>query len=517
MNCYSIVKQTATHADTLAAIGAADMFRHLEPRIVELEDRFEIRFPRGLKSSDVDAVDPGFSYLLRPGKRPPNLPPERTIEIPPAGRGADGDPDRMYRILSRMKAYAGPNKIVMQFARLSRAEWSRRIWDCAGGGRRFVPSSPLVQLFNPQSAMGYALLKPNGTRRRDKTKDAWGNSFLEWLRYRGYFEGAAGWFTAGDLRLYCPIPAQIPFDELAAAAASLRAVRLGGSAVKMDCRAVLGLTRILIERGRPYRRPAESIRGIWVTHYKDMGQAHTVMATQQLALPDWFGLGSDRQEALWLRTIEEHEMVVRRLTDTHSDEFALLKQYRRTFQARREDSIREFVTFLAEYGQVLFRLRTQDQWTLSQFKLETVTPILGRDAGLRGWLHSRGFRAVSAAIRASTLGAQALRNQGRLDFREVRYGWLADIRRTGPVGREALLKQHRGVYRGVQCGDRTQTLSGNPRAENPGQRVGRVSTPDGRSTWGPGARRPARRPGGVYSLPRRSRAPEMEAERIMTA
>jgi hypothetical protein len=130
MNCYSIVKQTATHADTLAAIGAADMFRHLEPRIVELEDRFEIRFPRGLKSSDVDAVDPGFSYLLRPRKSPPNLPPERTIEIPPAGRGVDGDPDRMYRILWRMKAYSGPNKIVMQFARLSRAEWSRRILLC---------------------------------------------------------------------------------------------------------------------------------------------------------------------------------------------------------------------------------------------------------------------------------------------------------------------------------------------------------------------------------------------------
>jgi hypothetical protein len=377
MNCYSIVKQTATHADTLAAIGAADIFRHLEPRIGELEDRFEIRFPRDLKPSDVDAVDPGFSYLMRPGHHPPDLPPERTIELPPAGRRIEGDPDRMYRILSRMRAYAGPNRIVMQFARMPRAEWSRRIWDCVGGGWRFVPSSALVQLFNPQSARGYALLKPNGTDRCDKTKDAWGNSFLEWLRYRGYFEGAAGWFTAGDLRLYCPIPADILSDEFAAAAASFRALRLGGSGVKMDCRTVLGLARILIERGRPYRPPADSVRGIWVTHYKDMGQAHTVMAMEQLALPGWFALRSDRQAALWLRTIEEHDVVLRRLTDTHSEEFSLLKQYRRTFQARREDSIREFVTFLAEYGRLLFRLRAQDQWTLPQFKLETVTPVLG--------------------------------------------------------------------------------------------------------------------------------------------
>jgi hypothetical protein len=441
MNCYSIVKQTSTHADTLAAIGAADMFRHLDPRIVELEDRFEIRFPRALQSSDVDAVDPGFSYLVRPGKCPPNLPPERTIEIPPSANAGDGDPDRMYRILSRMKAYAGPNKIVMQFAQLSRPEWSSRIWNCVGGERQFVPRSALVQLFNPQSARGYALLKPNGTDRRDRTKDAWGNSFLEWLRYRGYFEGAAGWFSAGDLRLYCPIPAQIPVDNFAAAAASLRALRLGGSAVKMDCRAVLGLARILIEQGRPYRRPAESIRGIWVTRYKDMGQAHTVMGMEQLGLPDWFDLRSLRQASLWLSTLEEHDTVLRRLTDSHSEEFALLKQYRHTFQARREDSIREFITFLAEYGQVLFRLRTRDQWTLPQFKVETVTPILGRDARLQTLLRSRGFRAVSAAIRSSTLGAQALRKQGRTDARDVRYGLSAEICRAGSIGRQALLKR----------------------------------------------------------------------------
>ena len=417
------------------------MLRHLEPRIVEFEDRFEIRFLRGLKSSDVDTVDPGFSYLLRAGKRPPNLPPERTIEISPGSRGAEGDPDRMYRILSRMKAYGGPNKVVMQFARLPRSEWSSRIWDCVNGGTRFLPSSALVQLFNPQSARGYALLKPNGTNRGDKTKDAWGRSFLEWLRYRGYFEGAAGWFTARDLRLYCPIPAQIQFQHFAAAASSLRSLRLGGSAIKMDCRAVLGLTRILIEQGPPYRRPAASIRGMWVTHYKDMGQAHTVMAAEQLALPDWFDLRSERQAALWLRTIDEHDTALRRLTDTRSEEFSLLKQYRRTLQGRPEDSIREFVTFLAEYGEALFRLRTQEHWTLPQFRLETVAPILGRDAGMRGILRCRGFRAVPAAIRAATVGAQAARRQGRLDGREVRCGLLSDLRRSGSIGREALLER----------------------------------------------------------------------------
>src|SRR5262249_28213071 len=123
------------------------------------------------------------------------------------------------------------------------------------GESDFVFSSPLVQLFNPQSAKGYALLKPAGTNRSDRTKDRWAEPFLEWLRYRGYFEGAAAWFTGGDLRLFCPIPADMPFHQLSAVASALRNLNLGGTAVKIDCRAVLGLTRLLLETSNSYRRP----------------------------------------------------------------------------------------------------------------------------------------------------------------------------------------------------------------------------------------------------------------------
>ena len=77
MDRYTIFKHTDTHADVLAAIGAADVLRHIEPRIVEFEDRFEVQFRRRLRPSDLDAVDPGFAYLLRPKKTAPALPPER--------------------------------------------------------------------------------------------------------------------------------------------------------------------------------------------------------------------------------------------------------------------------------------------------------------------------------------------------------------------------------------------------------------------------------------------------------
>ena len=66
MNCYTVFKRTGTHADTLAAIGAADVLKQLEPRIVEREDRFEIQLRRRLLPSDLMAVGPGFCYLERP-------------------------------------------------------------------------------------------------------------------------------------------------------------------------------------------------------------------------------------------------------------------------------------------------------------------------------------------------------------------------------------------------------------------------------------------------------------------
>ena len=433
MDRYTVFKQTGTHADTLAAIGAADVLRQMDPRIVEFEDRFEVRLPRPMQRSDLDMVDPGFSFLQRANNPPPGLPPERIVRA-----GGAGEP-RMYSVLARMKAYGGPNRFVIQFSKLKPKTRETKVYEGFCGSHEFLFSSPLVQLFNPQSAKGYALLKPSGTRRSDKTKDRWGEPFTEWLRYRGYFEGSAGWFTSGDLRLFTPIPCDIPQHRFSSVATAFRDLNLGGTAAKMDCRAVLGLTRLLVEQAETFRRPNQWLRGLHVTHYKDMGQAHTVMSMEQLALPDWGGLQTSAQAAWWLRTIEEHDVVLRRLTDSHSDEFALLKQYRHTLQRDRGGSTAAMLTFLSDYGTLLFRRRAADCWLLPPFTYPGVAQILSHDADMAAAIGNVGIVAVTAAVRRSTLEAQAARSRGRPGGREVRYGLLSDIRRAGLTGRQALL------------------------------------------------------------------------------
>jgi hypothetical protein len=299
--------------------------------------------------------------------------------------------------------------------------------------------SPLVQLFDPQSARGYALLKPLGTHRSHKTKNRWSRPFEQWLRYRGYFEGAAGWFAQGDLRLFCPAPFDISYERLVKVTQAFRQLRLGGTGAKMDCRAVLGFSKILIESCQRKRRPREMVSGLWVTRYKDMGQVHTVIGMDHLALPNWMDLNTDQDAQRWLSMLDEHDIALRRLTDSHSEELGLLQQYRSTLQMDRQEAIAAFVEFLANYGALVFRRRSQDQWTLPQLSLKSVTEIFDSSPECRVALEADGFAAVAGAVRSATFGAQGGRRRGDSDHREIRYGLLPHIRRAGYLGKHELL------------------------------------------------------------------------------
>jgi hypothetical protein len=347
--------------------------------------------------------------------------------------------NRMYAIVNRMRAYGGPNQLLSRFAGMKCGEWERKIWDGLLGAEAFVFQSPLVQLFDPQSARGYGLLKPLGTYRSDKTKNRWGRPFEQWLRYRGYFEGAAGWFAQGDLRLFCPAPFDISYERLVKVIEAFRQLGLGGTGAKIDCRAILGFTKILIESCRRKRRPREMVSGLWVTRYKDMGQVHTVIGMDHLALPNWMDLNTDQDAQRWLSILEEHDIALRRLTDSHSEEFVLLQQYRATFQMDRREAVAAFVEFLANYGTLVFRRRSQDQWSLPQLSLKSVNEILDSSAECRVALEAAGFAAVAGAVRSATFGAQGSRRGGDSHHREIRYGLLLEIRRAGRLGKYELL------------------------------------------------------------------------------
>jgi hypothetical protein len=457
MERYTVFKSTGTHADVIAAVGAADVLRLLEPRLINCGDRFEVQVQRRALPGDLVGTDPGFLFLPRSGKRPAKLPDEWIFEavtveseIPgtsrasgsPVQRGKGIDPEkRMYTILGRLVAAGGPNKLVLEFVRMPRGAWLQRVWQGFQGGKEFVTTPRLVQLFNPHAARGYSLMKPAGTDRNDKSKNQWNEPFIEWLRYRGFFNGCAGWFLDKDIRVFCPVPGDLPYSLYREVVAAFRELRLAGSPPKIDCRAVIGLTLILIERMAMPVSPRLLIEAVFIAHYRNMGQANTLMSIGQLAVPDWFDLRTTGDIRRWRSTLLEHDTILKRLADNKSEEIALLIQYRRIFQGESEPALEAFVEFLADYGVLVFRRRAEDQrCDLPLFTKRSVEEILEHRMTYRQILYNPGFHAIAEALRAATVNALAARRDEVFNHRQVRYGVLSEIRRSIPLGKSEMLR-----------------------------------------------------------------------------
>jgi len=92
MERYAVFKSTGNHSDVMAAVGAADILRELEPQPVNCGDRFEIRLRAGALSDDLAGTNPAFLYLPKSEKLPGKLS-SRWISKPPPGGGGipDGD------------------------------------------------------------------------------------------------------------------------------------------------------------------------------------------------------------------------------------------------------------------------------------------------------------------------------------------------------------------------------------------------------------------------------------------
>ncbi|MBS1873467.1 MAG: hypothetical protein JSU00_09635 [Acidobacteria bacterium] len=422
--------------------------------------------------ADFDDIDPGFRYLYeRPKPKKDGKAGKPAGPVVPSGRVFDyameserhkryqaakasedkevqasaeedrPDPEfKLYRLIVSLQGETGPNRVVEAFVKAP-DRFRESAWACYSGAKSTFEEAPLVQLFNPQAAKGYALLKPTGTDRNDKTKEKWADPFLEWLRYRGFFRTCAGWFLGSKgehVRVYTPIPKNISFRLFEDVAQQFRQSPMSGTAPKLDCRGVILLAKILISRSEALARPATSIDGVWITHYQSMGQAKAVTAIDRLAVPNWFDLQTKEDAERWLEALDEHDTVLRRLDDSISEELALLKSYRRFLEKQGAEAGRYFIDFLGEYGSHVFRQRGQGKWLLPQFKAGSVEAILG--VSYKAILANEGFSAIAGAIRSATVSAQVAKKRGDRDYREIRYGAIPELRRKLPLGKEEFIK-----------------------------------------------------------------------------
>jgi hypothetical protein len=483
-------KQTGTHADVLSAVGLADLLASAaggaRVRLLEDGSRFRVKVGGAIDLLEDLALSPGYPYLRTKTEPIPEgvqqaevvsyLDERRRVDLYNQTRKAirekktnESDPEvtqilqlnqprpdwRLLQILNVLQGFNNTNRIYAMFAAADLVTLRPQLVEALDRLKAGKPSGinwgvSAVQLFNPNAAKGYGALKPKGTDRNDRTKEQWTDSLVEWLRYRGYFACACPYFMGSKgehIRVMCPVPADISLSGLREVATELRSVQIFGNAPRLDALTVLHLARILIERsefgdqpspdgssfGISLRdgTPARVISAIAITNYQSLGQARAVSELSRLALPDWFVIQSHEDADTWLEILAEHRRVVGSLRTDHSDEIGLLISYRRFLEQRGQSAADALLDFMGAYGAFLVPARDRDRSRrLPAFTTLHAYRVIG---GLMdeyvSILDAPGFQAVAAAIRRSTVSAQALKAMGARDYREIRYDLLHEIRR----------------------------------------------------------------------------------------
>jgi hypothetical protein len=487
---FVIQRTTGTHGDVFAAVGLADLLSGASDSPVRIREdvaRFEIA------ATPVDGIpqEPGYPFLktnekvkvpagvadfvdykaekakadrrkkLTQGKSKKTLGPE----IEELLKLDQPRPDwRLLQVLNTLQGDETSNRVYAQIVRMKPVEFSQKISAALDSLASFEPSAldwpaSSVQLFSPNSAKGYSRLKPDSTGRNDKTKEDWTDPFIEWLRYRGYFAVACPFFdgpNGENVRLLCPVPADLSINGLKEICGELRQSGIFGGPPKLDSLATLKLAELLIRRSEEFhdadldavvgitlsgKSPAQVISGISVTHYQSLGNAKAVSSIATLAIPGWLVINNVADSLAFLSILDEHQRAVRSLQDDHSDEIGLLIQYRRFLELRGEYSIRTLIDFMSRYGALVLRAREQKR-RITPFSTDNFERLLVQNGPkLAPLLNDPGFQAVAAAIRNATVSAQAQKAMNRPDYREIRYDLLPELRRKSSLpGNDPLIQ-----------------------------------------------------------------------------
>ena len=487
---FVIPRTTGTHGDIFAAVGLADLLSGASDSPVFIREN---RAGFAIAATLVDAIPqkPGYPFLkpnekmkvpsgivdfvdykaekaksdrrrkLTQGKSKNSLGPE----IEQLLEQDKPRPDwRLLQVLNTLQGDETSNRVYAQIIKMKPAEFSQATAAALDSLSTFAPSglnwpASSVQLFSPNSAKGYSRLKPDSTGRNDKTKEDWTDPFIEWLRYRGYFAVACPFFDgskAENVRLLCPVPADLSINGLKEICGELRQAGVFGGPPKLDSLATLKLAEILIRRSEEFHdadaaaiigisilgeSPASVISGIAVTHFQSLGNSKAVSSMATLAIPGWFVLNDADDALAFLSILDEHQRVVRSLQDDHSDEIGLLILYRRFLELRGEHSILTLIDFMSRYGTLVLRAREQKR-KIAQFSTGNFERLLMQNAPtLTPVLNDPGFQAVAAAIRSATVSAQAQKAMNRPDYREIRYDLLPELRRKSSLpGNDPLIQ-----------------------------------------------------------------------------
>lgn len=312
--------------------------------------------------------------------------------------------------------------------------WRKRMKELGADNQS---KATLLQLFNPSQGKGQN--EPKASRlEMGNVKSFW---LLEYLKAVGMYHCAVprvvkiGGKFSGDYKVYALAPVNMRLSANDAVLAAFQDALWNDTAVKMDILAALRYMRCFLEWCEAARDqdllaelfghgPEDFVAGMYVTYYKDLGQASAVMNLSFIELPRWMQVQSPEDVTTYKEVIEEHENIIRNI-DEERGGYDLLVYYRDFLSGGKWDA---FFDFTAAYSQFLIRELERERYWVKPFTTHNLEVLIMKsNEPLTPILESPGFRNIAEAIRRSTIIPQ-YRGRSESEY-DIRYGLGQELKR----------------------------------------------------------------------------------------
>ncbi|MCA0350761.1 MAG: hypothetical protein LCH85_02075 [Chloroflexi bacterium] len=488
---FYIDKRSGTSADTLLAVGFAEILDALSNEDVEIHDRgsyYQLRSrfdPVMLAdntenlnliqpiSTDKQPIIDGFPYEQQKSQR--DVYRKLLNELPPKLRNSDAILNQepgliaiadqkpasalpLYLIINQMKVAVSFNPPVINWKNLAIQQKNYILellmklfsvtpnpymdvfkqWQVFAKQYKLDQTMTMLQVTNPTAGKGAN--RPKSNMLDIGNMEEWW--ILEWIKFIGFFRLAHPQVIrdSKDRKTYIIKPQAIYFRELSRIVHLFREVAWSNSPVKMDVQNLLRLLQVLVnnqrnalsntqmQSKRKYKRPSDLIHGCEVTFYKDMGSAFAVMNIAALNIPEWVPAIESLEQAHEIElVIKEHLAVVQSIRAYDGGERS--EEY--TLLARYRDFLSSrTVEPLLDFCALYAPYVGQkiERGEYPQrFSVHTLTEVFSMQKPLTSIIESEGFQRIANAIRNCTVNLQYKKAKGERVPFEIRYGLTQEI------------------------------------------------------------------------------------------
>ncbi len=459
-----IQKETGTYADTLKAVGLADLLREVtsqDVRIRNVGSHFEIEGANPPPVESWHAITPGYPYIL--DAKDKDIPQGKVLDyerekekvkilrefrqatgkkgekvkaaLKEQSLSAPEQPDKEYQMalfLAMMrKGWSSDKQLyrwIMDNQDSAKAQAAKLLGLNAGIAEDNFPAISNSQVFNPIAGKGVHRPKPDSASPSSISKAIIDGS-NEWLKFRGAYKAMLPYRAGDDFKVFVIEPGDISMDAIGRLRSEMLALSLYGN-LRLDIDTSLRLLQILIMNSDAFgqginlfgRFPARVVAGLHQAYFQSLGNAAALMNYAFMPLPSWFAVTDQESANAYLEIIKEHASdknrdgetgCLRVLNEDNSGDIPVLQSYREWLSTGSLDTL---LDFLSLFALKVVERRGRNEW-VREFSVEGLNELLGRGYKfVLDIITNDGFKNVARAIRNATIYALSLKR------REVHFG-----------------------------------------------------------------------------------------------